>query len=95
MRAIAWGALLAFPALVAGFVTGFYWDGETTEGVELGVLLWPIWIAYSLVPVRGLGWICFGPVVQWFGYAVLVYAVRMTYRGFEAVVHKDRRRMSS
>src|SRR5262249_42027306 len=91
MRAIAWGALLAFPTLVAGFVTGFYWDGETTEGVKLGVLLWPIWLAYTLVPVRGLDWICFGPVVQLAGYAVLVYAVLLAYRGLKTVADKEQR----
>jgi hypothetical protein len=79
-RCLGWGALLAFPTLVIGCVTGFYWDGEATAGVELGVLLWPIWAAYTLVPIRGLGWVCVGPLLQWGGYALLACAVRLVYR---------------
>jgi hypothetical protein len=88
-RCIAWGALLAFPTLIVGFCTGFYWDGESSEGVNLGVLLWPIWAAYTLCPVRGLGWVYVGPLLQWAGYALLVYAGRLTYRGSRVAAGKE------
>lgn len=90
-RAVLWGALLGFPTLVIGFCTGFTWDGETSEEVQLGVLLWPIWIAYTLVPIRGFGWLFIGPLVQWAGYTVLVLALRWVYRGLGTSTHKDMR----
>jgi hypothetical protein len=86
LRCLAWGAALAFPTLVAGFCAGARWDGETDGGVELGVLLWPIWAAFELFPLRGPGWLLVGPVVQWAGYALLVFAARLGYRGFRAVL---------
>jgi hypothetical protein len=90
-RCIAWGALLAFPTLIVGFCAGFYWDGESAEGVNLGVLLWPIWAAYTLFPVRDFGWVCVGPWLQWAGYALLVYAGRLVYRGFRMAAGRVRR----
>jgi hypothetical protein len=90
-RCITWGALFAFPTLIVGFCTGFYWDGESTEGVNLGVLLWPIWVAYTLFPVPGLGWVYIGPLLQWAGYALLVCAGRFVYRRFRIAADRGGR----
>ena len=95
VRCLAWGAMLALPTLVVGFCTGFYWDGEITQGVELGMLLWPMWLAHTLVPVRGLGWVFAGPVIQWAGYSLLVFVTRLVYRGFRAIAQRKQRRSKS
>jgi hypothetical protein len=83
-RCLGWGALLAFPTLIVGFCGGYTWAGEGDGEVHLGVLLWPIWAAYTLVPVRSMVWLWVGPWIQWVGYALLVGAIRLVFRGLRA-----------